>query len=192
MVLLGCTCNALYTCRLLHWIRSILSNQIGHQSQQYNLTTPHSLRIIPHFSPKIFSCIHKRNNRELLSHCCTTVFPFSDGGAYLTGPVLSVEVADNAFAGFDGSKEVLLHNLRIFPVPEGRPPALPLGRLLELQQPPLPESLEVVQVELFQRRDLLIQLILHRLRHRQHRLLDHLWQPKKKKKKSKSSKKQSK
>lgn len=94
---------------------------------------------------------------------------------HLAGPILAVEVADDAVAGLDDGEEVLLGgDLGVVAVAEGDPAAPLLGHPLHLRQPPLPQRLQVVVVEAVEGRDLLVDLVLHGLRHRQHLLLDDL------------------
>lgn len=65
----------------------------------------------------------------------------------LAGPVLAVEVADDAVAGLDGGEEVLLGgDLGVVAVSEGDPTAPLLRHLLHLLQPPLSQRLQIVHV----------------------------------------------
>ena len=65
----------------------------------------------------------------------------------LAGPVVAVEVTDNAIAGLDGGEEVLLRgDLVVVAVSEGDPTVPLLRHLLHLMQPPLPQRLYIVHV----------------------------------------------
>ena len=95
-------------------------------------------------------------------------------------------MTDNAIASLNNSEEVLLGmDLGVVSMAEGDPTAALLRHLLHLLEPPLPEHLYVVSVEPIQCRDLIIYLILDRLHHRQHLLLQYLFRhPKKTEKKT--------
>lgn len=97
--------------------------------------------------------------------------------AHLAGPVVAVEVADEAVAGLGGGEELLLGDLPVLAVAEGAPLGPALGGAAHLQDPALAERLDVVRVEAVERGDLLVELVLHRLGHRQHLLLQDLHRP---------------
>ena len=81
-------------------------------------------------------------------------------------------MADDALAGFDDGEEILLgEDLGVVSVAEGHPTAPLLRHLLHLLKPPLPQSLDVVQIEPIQSRDLIVDLILDGFCHCQHLLL---------------------
>ena len=97
-------------------------------------------------------------------------------GRNLARPVFAVEVADDAFAGLDDGEEVFLGgNLGIFGVAEGDPAGALLRHLLHLLEAALAEGLDVIGVQTLQGGDLVVDLVLHGLRHRQDLLLDHLF-----------------
>ena len=84
--------------------------------------------------------------------------------------------ADDAFAGLDDGEEVFLGgNLGIFGVAEGDPAGALLRHLLHLLEAALAEGLDVIGVQTLQGGDLVVDLVLHGLRHRQDLLLDHLF-----------------
>lgn len=85
-------------------------------------------------------------------------------------------MADDALAGLDDGEEVFLgRDLGVLAVTEGDPTAALLGHLLHLLEAALPEGFEIVAVEAVEGGDLLVDLVLDGLRHRQHLLLDHLF-----------------
>lgn len=89
-------------------------------------------------------------------------------------------MADDAVAGLDDGEEVLLGlDLGVLAMAERDPTAALLGHLLHLLEASLPEHLQVVGVKPIQRRDLVVDLLLHRLHHRQHLLLQYLRRPQK-------------
>lgn len=83
-------------------------------------------------------------------------------------------MADEAVAGLGGGEELLLGDLPVLAVAEGAPLGPALGGAAHLQDPALAERLDVVRVEAVERGDLLVELVLHRLGHRQHLLLQDL------------------
>jgi len=97
---------------------------------------------------------------------------------HLAGPVVAVEVADEPLAGLGGGEELLLGDLGVLPVPQRAPLGAALGGVAHLLDPALAERLDVVRIEAVERGDLLIELVLHRLRGRQHLLLQNLQPPK--------------
>lgn len=95
---------------------------------------------------------------------------------YLARPIFAVKVADDTFAGLDDGEEVLLVvDLGVFAVAEADPTAPLLRHSLHLLQPPLPQRLNIVRIHPIQGRDLVIDLVLHRLRYRKHLLLQYLY-----------------
>jgi hypothetical protein len=97
---------------------------------------------------------------------------------HLAGPVVAVEVADEPLASLGDGEELLLGDLGVLPVPQRTPLGAALGGAAHLLDPALAERLDVVRIEAIERGDLLIELVLHRLRGRQHLLLQNLQPPK--------------
>jgi len=92
----------------------------------------------------------------------------------LAGSVVAVEVADEPLAGLGGGEELLLGDLGVLAVPLRAPLGAALGGAAHLLDPALPQGLDVVRVEAVERGDLLVELVLHGLRGRQHLLLQDL------------------
>lgn len=94
---------------------------------------------------------------------------------YLAGPILTIEVTDNALASLNDGEEILLRaDLGVLPVAEGDPTAALLRHFLHLLQPPLSKSLQIVKVKAIESRNLLVDLVLDGFRHCQHLLLQDL------------------
>jgi hypothetical protein len=83
-------------------------------------------------------------------------------------------VAHEALAGLGRGEELLLGDIGVLPVPQRAPLGAALGGAAHLLDPALPQGLDVVRVEAVERGDLLVELILHGLRGRQHLLLQDL------------------
>jgi hypothetical protein len=86
-------------------------------------------------------------------------------------------MAHEALACLGSGEEVLLGHLGVIAVALGAPLGAALGGAAHLLDPALAEHLDVVRVETVERGDLLVELVLHRLRRRQHLLLDDLRAP---------------